>query len=142
MTTPFNPALKQAGAGGARPNAKALSKKKVLLCDERHIRTLRREIRRNGLSLKCTTAKNQCQVLVQVLQYLGDRGLNTLEAVGLGYYRIATRVQELEAAGLAIFPLRESVLGSDGLLHVGIARYILRDGKVESAQLPLDLGAA
>lgn len=59
-----------------------------------------------------------------MLQYLGGRGLNTWEGVGLGFYRIATRVQELQKAGYLITSHPEYVEGPDGLVHCRIARYI------------------
>lgn len=140
MTTIFSTASgAQDAADDARPAAK---KKQVLRCDDRRIQVLRDEMRGTGLALRDTTGKTQCQMLVHVLKYLGNRGLNTLEAVGLGYYRIATRIQELEAAGYIIVTVRESVIGSEGLLHVGIVRYILLEKRATPMQLSLDLGDA
>ena len=78
---------------------------------------------------------------MRVLQYLGDRGINTPEGVGCGFYRIATRIQELEDSGNIIVSRRERLIGADGLIHSGIARYILigRAVKVDP-QCLLDLG--
>lgn len=127
----------QAVAADARPAAK---KKQVFACDDRHIRALRRELRNAGLSLHDTTSKTQNQMLVRILKYLGNRGLGTLEAMGIGIYRVATRVQELEAAGFVFAAIRESVRGSEGLLHTGMVRYIFLDKRSETRQLSLDLG--
>ena len=130
-------------AGGAQDAADevrpVLKKNKVLVCDDRHIRTLRRELRRAGLSLQDTTSTTQCQMLIRILKHLGNRGLGTLEAVGIGIYRVATRIEELEAAGFVFASIRESVIGSEGLLHAGMARYVLLDKRSASRQLSLDL---
>jgi len=97
-----------------------------------------------GLALRDTTGRTQCETLLRVLQYLGDRGINTPEGVGCGFYRIATRVQELEASGWLIASRRESMVGADGLHHIGVARYSLigeRSGP-QDPQFSLDLGVA
>jgi hypothetical protein len=116
----------------------------VFRCGVQHISKLRRELQRNGLALRDTTGRTQCTTLLCVLQYLGDRGINTPEGVGCGFYRIATRVQELEADGWIIESHRENLIGADGLYHVGIARYVLRGKRadMQSPQLDLGLGAA
>lgn len=98
---------------------------KAFRCGVQHISKLRRELERKGLALRDTSGRTQCETLLRVLQYLGDRGMNTPEGVGCGFYRIATRVQELEAKGWIIASRRESIIGADGLVHVGIARYVL-----------------
>lgn len=95
-------------------------------CGVQHISRLRRELKSQGLNLRNVAGVTQRQTLLLILQYLGPRGLNTLEAVGLGFYRIATRIQELEEAdGWLIASQRERLIGADGLLHSGIARYVL-----------------
>lgn len=118
-------------------------KNKVFRCGVQHISKLRRELEANGLALRDTTGRTQCQTLLRVLQYLGDRGMNTPEGVGCGFYRIATRVQELEAAGWLIASHREAILGADGLSHIGIARYVLCGRRKDfiDPQGSLDLGA-
>lgn len=115
---------------------------KIFRCGVQHISKLRLELEANGLALRDTTGHTQCQTLLRVLQYLGDRGINTPEGVGCGFYRIATRVQELEAAGWLIASCREAIVGADGLSHIGIARYILigKRDEVQSQQGSLDLG--
>lgn len=121
-----------------------MKKHTPLKCGVKHIAARRRELEEQGLSLRGTSGKTQCETLVKVLEYFGQRGLNTLEAVGLGYYRIATRIQELEENGYVIASKREAVIGADGLYHVGIARYVMV-GKREGGgdpQLCLALGAA
>lgn len=132
------------GKGGARSTKLAGGvggQIKVLNCSNQYIAKLRREVRRAGLFLRDTTGKSQRETLLGVLQYLGGRGLNTLEGVGLGFYRIATRVQELQEAGYAIVSIPERVEGPDGLIHCRIARYVLRAGSRQSGvQGELDLG--
>jgi hypothetical protein len=115
---------------------------KVFRCGVAHISRLRRELQSQGLALRDTTGRTQCETLLRILQYLGDRGINTLEGVGCGFYRIATRIQELEAAGWIIASYRERLIGADGLEHVGMARYALigRDVRPAEPQGSLDLG--
>lgn len=99
--------------------------KEAFFCGTDHISKLRAELHSVGLSLHDISGLTQRQTLLRVLQYLGPRGMNTLEGVGCSYYRIATRVHELEAEGWNIVTLRERVVGADGLPHNGIARYVL-----------------
>jgi len=116
---------------------------KVLKVSNQYIAKLRREVRRAGLFLRDTTGRTQRETLLGVLQYLGRRGLNTLEGVGLGFYRIATRVQELQEAGYRIDSYRERVEGPDGLVHCQIARYVLLPGRRTDSADPqgsFDLG--
>lgn len=122
--------------------AKAASKQGAFRCGVKHISKLRRELQRNGLALRDTTGRTQCNTLLRVLQYLGARGINTPEGVGMGFYRIATRIQELEAEGWLIASQRESIIGADNMVHVGIARYVLlgRRSDIPEAQGRLDLG--
>lgn len=117
------------GKGGANVDQagrlRTTKKNKVFRCGVQHISKLRQELQGQGLTLRDTTGATQCQTLLRVLQYLGERGLNTPEGVGIGFYRIATRVQELEAEGWLIASRREQLVGADGLAHIGIARYAL-----------------
>jgi hypothetical protein len=124
-------------AGGVK------AKDKALFCGVKHISKLRRELHSAGLGLRDTSGRTQCETLLRVLQYLGPRGINTPEGVGCGYYRIATRIQELEANGWQIASYRERVIGADGLQHDGIARYSLLGRRMDCAnpQGALDLGA-
>jgi hypothetical protein len=116
-------------------------KRKVLFCGNDHISKVRRELCSVGLSLSDTSGRTQRDTLLRVLQYLGPRGLNTPEAVGLGFYRVATRAHELEAAGWLITSLRERIVGADGLAHHGMARYVLVGrADIDSPQGSLDLG--
>ena len=111
-------------------------------CDE-HITKLRNEIAAEGLALRDTSGQTQCDTLLRVLQHRGAKGINTPEGVGLGYLRIATRVQELEERGWRIASYRERIIGADGLAHNGIARYCLLGRAVEAAtpaQTAFDLG--
>jgi hypothetical protein len=93
-------------------------------CSEDHIRKLTAEIRSVGLQLRGTSTDTQQVTLPKVFEYLGARGLNTYEAVGLGYLRIATRVKELKDVW-EIVTVREDVIGPDQLYHKGVGRYIL-----------------
>ena len=140
---------KQNASGEAGVNFTKLAggvngQRKVLKCSTYHISRLRRELQNQGLTLRDTSGKTQCDTLLRVLQYVGDRGVNTLEGMGLGFYRIATRVQELEALGWMIDSQRERVVGADGLSHIGVARYVLRGFLVTriDPQGSLDLGVA
>jgi len=76
------------------------------------------------------------------LQYLGEVGLSTPEGTGLAFARLATRIFDLELQGWRIDTLRENVITADGLLHRGIARYVLRGGRADitDPQGSLDLG--
>lgn len=127
------------GKGNATSENK---QKKPLSCGNNHISKLRRELQNAGLTLRDTNGRNQCVMLLRVLQYLGSRGINTPEGTGCGYYRIATRVQELEGTGWHISVLKERILGADGLIHKGMARYILIGRRADfiDPQGSLDLG--
>jgi hypothetical protein len=116
---------------------------KIFRCGVQHISKLRRELQSQGLALRDTSGRTQCEMLLRVLQYVGDRGINTPEGVGCGFYRIATRIQELEDSGWIIASQRERLVGADGLAHVGIARYVLIGyGGAVNPQGSLDLGEA
>ena len=115
----------------------------ILRCDTQHISKLRRELAREGLALKNASGETQAHTLPKVLRYLGNRGINTKEAEGCGYYRIATRIQEMEERNYVIASKREAIIGADGLVHRGIARYVLlRDNTEPDPQGELDLGGA
>lgn len=114
-------------------------KKKPLFCSDKHSSKLRKEIQAAGLDLTDASGDTQLTMLPRVLAYLGSRGLNTPEAVGLGYFRIATRCFDLQEGGYVIQSRRERIIGADGLVHVGVARYFLM-GRAQSPQLALDLG--
>lgn len=119
-------------------------KNKVFRCGIQHTSRLRRELASQGLALRNTTGATQRQTLIRILQYLGDRGFNTPEAVACGFYRIATRIQELEDEGWLIASLRERLVGADGLAHNGMARYVLlgRGPEAQNPQMSLPLGDA
>lgn len=136
-------ASREEGAKFTKVAARVNGQNKVFRCGVNHISKLRREIQAQGLALRNTSGQTQCETLLRTLQYLGDRGLNTPEAVGIGFYRVATRVQELEADGWIIASERESLVGADGMFHAGIARYELigRQSCFIDPQGHLDLGA-
>ena len=138
MTNKKNKAHGRAGSNVAGREAKATRKNKIFRCGVQHTSKLRRELYGQGLALRSVTGISQRATLLRVLQYLGDRGINTIEGVGCGFYRIATRVQELEENGWLIESRRERVLGADGLVHEGIAKYALK-GRRADPQGALDL---
>jgi hypothetical protein len=127
----------------ARRACRVNGQRKVLKCDNRDITRLRTELRAAGLLLDATRTETQLETLLRTLQYLGARGLNTPQAVGIGFARAATRVFDLEQRGWRIDTLREDVVTADGLKHRGIARYILRGRRADVAdpQGALELGA-
>lgn len=116
---------------------------KILYCSHKHIRTILNELSRVGLALSGVNTLTQRTVLLKTLQYLGTRGLNTYEGTAAGYARLATRIQELEEEW-EIASLRETVIGPDGLLHPGVARYVLlgKRSDIVSRQGALDLEVA
>lgn len=118
------------------------AKKKIFVCGVKHISKLRRELQAAGLGLRDTSGRTQCETLLRVLQYLGPRGMNTPEGVGVGFARIATRVFDLENQGWQIDTLRENATTADGLKHCGIARYVFKGRRADSVdpQGVLDLG--
>lgn len=129
---------------GAPSQGKAPFKQiKAILCSTHVISKLRRELKIAGLHLRDASGNSQRVALLKILQYLGPRGINTPEGVGCGFYRIATRIQELEGAGWQISVPKERILGADGLEHSGVARYILIGRRTDfiDPQGSLDLGA-
>jgi hypothetical protein len=114
--------------------------RKILHCSHKHIKSILNELSLVGLALSGVNTQTQCTVLLKTLQYLGARGLNTYEGTAVGYARLATRIQELEEEW-DIASQRETVIGPEGLIHPGVARYVLlglRKGKA-SPQGTLDL---
>lgn len=142
MTTPRKPPKKKVAPGQGKATSRN-AKADVLKCGTHHINKVRNEIHAAGLSLDGTSGGTQLGTLLRVLQYLGPRGINTKEAEGCGYFRIATRIQELEDAGWKIAVPKERIIGADGLIHKGIARYTLlgRRSDFIDQQGSLDLGA-
>lgn len=126
-------------AGGGE--AKATAQRKRINCDADHIKNVVQEIRAVGLQLRSTDGDTQLATLPKVLQYLGNRGLNTYEGVALGYLRIATRIRDLKDDGWQIGCLREDVVGPDGLWHKGVARYYLLSQFKKSAAVAAEVEA-
>jgi hypothetical protein len=115
-------------------------KEKAFRCGVQHTSKLRLELENMGLGLSDTSAKTQCHTLLRILEYRGSLGMNTLEGMACGFIRLATRIQELEELGYPIESRRESAIGADGLLHHGIARYVLlSDTPTPSPQASFDL---
>lgn len=136
---------KATGQGGFSNvvGGQAKTTKKTRYCGAHHINKVVREIQRAGLQLRSAAGDSQLATLPRVLEYLGSRGANTYELVAMGYLRAATRVKDLEDR-YEIASLREDVIGPDGLLHKGVARYVLlgRHKATAPAQGQLDMGAA
>lgn len=140
--TPKEPSALDRRRAESKKTAHGAGQKKAFKCTNNHINNLRRRLDDAGLKLSSTKTETQLDVLLKVLQYLGDAGLNTPEGIGIGFPRIAARVFDLEFHGWRIDTLREEVITADGLKHRGIARYVLR-GRCESYIDPqgvLDLG--
>jgi len=115
--------------------------KKILSCGVQHTSKFRLDIEAAGLALNDASAATQCQALLRILIYQGARGINTLEGVACGFLRIATRIQELEDDGHVIASIKEHVKTADGLIHKGIARYVLVTQTMpKNQQGTLDLG--
>jgi len=142
MTRPPRKFPKKKVAPGQGKATSSSVKSKILKCGSHHLTKVRNELRSVGLSLSDTSGSVQIGMLLRTLQYLGPRGINTKEAEGCGYFRIATRIQELEEAGWHIAVPKECIIGVDGLLHRGIARYTLigRRADFTDPQGSLDLG--
>lgn len=126
-------------AGGLKSTGKG----KVFYCGSQNITAVCRELAENGVGLQNASGSTQLETLPRALQYRGARGLNTYEGTAAGYLRIATRIKELKDTW-DIYTLTEDVTGPDGLLHRGIARYILRGRRKDMppAQGSLGLGDA
>ncbi|KIF80711.1 hypothetical protein [Noviherbaspirillum autotrophicum] len=124
MTLKNNNARNEAGADVTELGGGVTQQRKILHCSYKHIKSILNELSRAGLALSGVNTLTQRAVLLKTLQYLGPRGLNTYEGTAAGYARLATRIQELEEDWI-IASQRETVIGPDGLVHPGIARYVL-----------------
>jgi hypothetical protein len=121
--------------------AKTTKQKSALNCSDDHISKLVEEIAEVGLRLRSTSGDTQLHTLPRVLKHLGARGLNTYEGTAAGYLRLATRIKELQDE-YEIASHREDVFGPDGLLHKGVARYVLigkRQHQSRQGQLELEV---
>jgi hypothetical protein len=143
MRSKKNNARNKAGKGSIPKLAGGGTEKKNTLvweCSPKHITKLISELRRNHLDLSSVSRDTQCRALGKVLQYLGERGLNTYEGTAAGYARLATRIQDLEADGWIIDSKREDLIGPDGLFHPRVARYVfIAKSPGGPAQMPLEL---
>lgn len=145
MTTPYKQnAPDFGGVPVTKLAGRVTSSSVAFVCDEKHISNFRNELAASGHRLKDTDGQTQCDTLLRVLQHVGARGINTPEGVDCGFYRIATRIQELEARGWVISSRRERIIRADGLEHGGIARYCLigRKDECEPSQASFNLGDA
>ena len=131
------------GAGFDRAGGPESTKPRVVDCGAQNITAVCQELAQNGIALRDASGTTQLDTLRRVLEFRGARGLNTFEGTAAGYIRLATRVKELKETW-DIHALREDVMGPDGLLHKGVARYVLlgRRKDLPPAQAQFDLGAA
>ncbi len=116
-------ALGEEGAVFDRAGGPA-STHKIVDCGAENITTVCQELRAAGVGLRSADGRTQLETLRRALEYRGSRGLNTYEGTAAGYLRLATRVKELKETW-NIYALKEDVIGPDGLLHKGVARYVL-----------------
>lgn len=117
-----------APGGGGVPSDQAGglgSAQKVIDCGAQNITDVCQELTAAGVSLRSTDGATQLETLRRALQFRGPHGLNTYEGTAAGYLRMATRVKELRE-NWDIYTVREDVIAPDGLVHKGVARYILR----------------
>jgi hypothetical protein len=142
MKKPTNKnAPNQGGARFTKLAGGVKKQKKVFRCGVQHTRKFRIEMENAGLGLNDASAETQCQTLLRILQFVGDRGINTLEGIACGFLRITTRVHELQAQGHVIASIKERVISADGLVQEGIARYVLLlQALKDDRQGALDLG--
>jgi hypothetical protein len=114
--------------GGARVDQaggpKSTKQTTIFNCSPQSITAVCEELAQNGVALRNASGTTQRETLRRALEFRGARGLNTYEGTAAGYMRLATRVKELKDAW-DICTLFEDVLGPDGLLHKGVARYVL-----------------
>lgn len=108
-------------AGGPRVTGQS----KIFDCGAENITKVCEELRAAGVGLQSADGRTQRATLHRALEFRGPRGLNTYEGTAAGFLRMATRILELKAAW-DIYTVIEDVVGSDGLVHRGVARYILR----------------
>lgn len=127
MRLPKKPnASAKGGIRHTKLGGKVKAKNQIIFrCGVKHTSKFRLEMEEAGLGLSDPSATTQCDCLLRVLKYRGGKGINTLEGVACGFLRIATRVQELQEEGHHIITALETVITADGLVHRGIARYIL-----------------
>lgn len=122
------------------------STQKLVDCGTENITSVCEELRTAGVALRSADGRSQRETLRQALEYRGSRGLNSYEGMAAGYMRMATRIKELKETW-DIYALKEDVIGPDGLLHKGVARYVLlgrRQDQVKASltQSRLDQGEA
>lgn len=141
---------KQSAPGGALVNQAGgpvlTGQNKIFDCSAENITAVCHELACNGVALRNASGATQRETLRLALQYRGPRGLNTYEGTAAGYMRLATRVKELKETW-DIYALKEDVVGPDGLLHKGVARYVMLGrrqdlDKLPPAQAQLALGTA
>jgi hypothetical protein len=74
-----------------------------------------------------TTANLQRQVVLDLVKMRGGKGVNTLEArqPPLGIMSPAPRILELKAKGHHIVTIPTDIVTDDGVMHQGVARYVL-----------------
>jgi hypothetical protein len=132
-----------AGKGCARVDQAggpdATGQTKFIDCSAKVITAVCQDLVNNGVGLRSASGDTQLATLPKALQYRGSRGLNTYEGTAAGYMRLATRVKELKDVW-DIYTLPEDVIGPDGLLHKGVARYILLGKRKDMVPAQMALG--
>jgi hypothetical protein len=121
--TPKGNAPGQGGVYTAKAHLSAPIQK-VVDCGAENITSVCEELRAAGVSLRAADGRTQRETLLRALEHRGPRGLNSYEGMAAGYMRMATRIKELKETW-EIYTLREDVTGPDGLVHRGVARYVL-----------------
>jgi len=126
MTTraPKENAPGQGSACSTQAGEPTATTQKVIDCGAENITSVCDELRSAGVSLRAADGRTQRETLRRALEYRGARGLNSYEGMAAGYMRMATRIKELKETW-DIYTLREDVVGPDGLVHKGVARYVL-----------------
>lgn len=122
--------LNRAGEPTAKPQ-------KIFDCGIENITKVCEELRAAGVGLQSADGRTQLATLRRALEFRGSRGLSTYEGTAAGYLRMATRVKELKASW-DIYTVTEDVIGPDGLVHRGVARYILRGRRQDVAPMRPD----
>jgi len=109
--------------------------RRVVDCGHENITSVCQELRTAGVELRAADGRTQLETLRRALEYRGARGLNTYEGTAAGYLRFATRIFDLKEQW-DIYTLKEDVIGPDGLLHKGLARYVLLGRRKDLPRAP------
>lgn len=124
----------QGGAHSIQVGASAPTQK-IIDCGAENITSVCEELRAAGVGLRAADGRTQLDTLRRALEYRGARGLNSYEGMAAGYMRMATRIKELKETW-DIHALKEDVVGPDGLVHKGVARYVLLGRRKDLPKAP------